>query len=847
MKKLLLLLIVMVGICLDSAKAETISINGTDYEAETLIQRELGAGVIYKRLRIAEYPLNVNMLFMDMTNPYARIETTQGSETITKTEALANASKRLTSPGHKVLGGANANFWCVSGQQPWSDLLIGTTYSANVRNGVVITETNMKSDQWNGGWKHTGIAAVDNENKVYVGHFAFHGTISNEKIGTQEIYQVNKVCRDNEIAMYNKYYGTDKKFQPVDYTEEGGRHYVLVENQATEVLLNIDPGQTQLCATDITATVQEVRKDAGRGTLGNYDIALIGKGSYKETLAQLQPGDRITLNYGWSTSTGGQGERPKIENAIAGNAMVLINGEYTSFNDSETYNSQIYSRTAYATDKTGKRLAIIVIDKVSDPVYGSSKGCNTKDMCDILKHFGFTEVVNMDAGGSAEMLVEGKIINKTTEGTPRAVANGWFMISTAPEDNNVARLEFDSYKLEAPVYSTFRPVILAYNKYGDIIDHDLQGVQLSCDPSIGTCDGDEFTAAGESATGLLTATYNGISVSKEMNVMHAELSLRIKPILIDATRKYPIEVTASIENKLYTYDPADIEWTVEDPSIASVDANGCLTGLKNGTTKLTGRIGDFSDQTEITVEIAPAPQIPVSDWSSWTATGSAGISGATITKDGSINFNYASPRSPNVKIAGKHICYSLPDKIFLTFTPSVEISKILPNVTAKNETNSCANEIAPESGVYAAGKSHTVEISLGCDLKDLITFPLTINSLTFYINKNSNWKGEQTIVINDLHAEYANYAGVENIAIGDGNGKAAIRINPSPVASGSSMTISSDYAIYMAEIFNISGAKIAAVPASSTVVTLPAPANSGIYIIRISTAAGVKVAKLLVE
>lgn len=848
MKKLLLSFAVLAGICCNEAAAEKITINGTEYEAETKIQKEIGAGVIHKRIRINDYPLNVNLLFMDMTNPYARVETTQASETLTKTEALVNASKRLSSPGHKVLGGANANFWCVAGQAPYSGIMTGITYNGNMRNGEIITETNMYSDQWDGGWKHTGIAAVDNENNIYVGHYAFHATIQSESIGTQEIIQVNKICRDNEIAMYNKYYGSSKAFQPVDYSNDGTPKFTVVENVSTEVLLDYEPGQNLLCATDITATVKEVRTDAGTGTLGSHDFALVAKGGTKETLARLKPGDKVVLNYKWGTKKNGAGVNPKIENLIGGNAMVLIGGEYTTFNDTEGYNSQIYSRTAYATDPTGKKLAIIVIDKSTDPIYGLSKGCNTKDMCDILKHYGYTEVVNMDAGGSAEMLVEGAIVNKTTEGTPRAVANGWLMISTAPEDNTITRLEFDSYNLEVPVYSTFRPTILAYNKYGDIVNQDLQGFELSCDASLGTCNGEEFTAGGNEIKANLTATYNGISVSKEVSVRQAELSIRIKPILIDAARKYPIEVTATIEGKLFTYNPANLEWTVGDSEIAAVDADGCLTGLKNGTTTLTGKIGDFTDQTDVTVEIAPAAQMPVSTWESWTANKMTGITNTSISPDGNIAFTYGSPRSPKIGVTSSYTFYSLPDRIMMTFTPSVDISKIVTTITSRDDRSGICDDILPEGTVFAAGESHTIEFPLTCDLKDLISYPLNISSINFYIKSNSAYKGEQSIRINDLHAEYANFnSGVENISAGDGSGNIAVRINPSPVCKGGEMAVSCDHTISKVEIYSISGALDSSASTSSTVVTLPAPGTAGLYIVRVTTAGGIKVAKLLVE
>lgn len=844
MRKLLLSLSLVSGLFAGTAFGETINLQGTDYEVETLLQRELGAGVIYKRLRVPEYPLNVNLLIMDMKNPYARIETTQGSETLGKTESLAKASDRQTTPGHKVLGGTNGNFWCVANQNPWSSLLIGATFNANLRNGVPITETNMYSDQWDHGWWHTGIIGIDTDNKAYVGHFAFYATVTNDKIGSPEIIQINKVCRINEIALYNKFYGTDKKFQPVDQVNN---IFQPVDGQSTEVLCTIDPGQTEICGENIIATVTEVRKDAGRGTLGNNDFALVAYGGQKENLAKLEAGDKITLRYCWSTEVKGAGTAPRFENIIGGNAMVMIGGELTTANDTETYNSQVYSRTGYGTNATGDKVVAIVIDKSSDPVYGNSVGCNTKIMCDILKYYGCTEAVNMDAGGSAQMVIEGSIINRTTEGNPRSVANGMLMYSTAPEDNTVARLEFDSYRLEAPIYSTFEPVILAYNRYGDIIDHNFRDFTLSCEEKLGKCDGTSFTAAGEAYTGLLTATYNGISVSKEMTVIQAQPAIRIKPLLIDATRKYTIEVTATVNNKLYTYNAADLDWTIEDPSVVSIE-NGVLTGIKNGTTRITGSIGDFSDNTEVIVEIAPAPTIPLTDFSGWKATGTSGITKPSISADGLIGFTYGSPRSPYIKLAGEHTFYSLPDRLVLSFTPSVDVEKILPTINLKDGTTNLGKTILPEGkSSFEAGVLHTVEIGVDADLTDLANFPIKIKGFTIYPTKNSAWKGDQTIRINDLYAEYKNFSGVESVTVGGTEGNVSVSVSPTAVNAGATINISSDTEISGISIFNISGSEVYAAKANSTLATVTAPQNNGVYLVRVTTAAGTKVVKISVR
>ena len=846
MKKTLLSL-AMLAMAPVAIHAETITINETDYQVDVLIDRDLGPGVNWTRLRLPEYPLNVNILTMDLNNPYNRIETTQAYETLYKTEKLANAYTRQMSEEKRPLAGANGNFWCVSTQEPYSDLLIGATYNANLRNGKIITETNGHSDKWDGGPSRTGVIAVDTSKKLWIESLYYSGTASSDKTGALTIQQVNKVVRDGEICLYNSYYGKTKTFMPIEQYkgDDGKKHWNVLSGVATEVYLNVDEGQQWMAGEPMVCTVQKVKTDAGNGTLGDYDLCLVGCGTNKDALASLVAGDKVTINYGWSTA---DGVTPVIEQAIGGNAMVLLNGEMTGRNDDESYNTQIYSRTAYGSSADGKKLYIVVIDKSTDPVYGKSAGCNTRVMCQIMQHYGCANLCNVDAGGSAQMMVAGKVINRTTESSPRAVANGWMLYSIAPKDDLIARLEFDEVTLMAPVYSTYTPKILGYNQYGDLIDEDVQGFTLSCAPEMGTTEGSSFSAGGTAMTGELTATLNGVSVTKSITIESAQLSLRVKPLLIDAVREYPIEVTATIGDNIYTYDPSRIAWTIDDTSVASIDADGILRGHKEGTATYTGAIGDFSDMTTVTVEIADAAKMYPTDYAGWASKGSSGITKVTMSDDGTIGFTYGSPRSNAYAQISKEIrYYSIPDKLWLSFTPSVNISSV--SVDFRSPQNARANkiDILPSSGEnFAAGETHTIELpisSLG-DPSDLALYPLSVHYIQFNIELNSANKGEQSIKVSEISAEYNNYSGVEEVLSETGTN---VIVYPNPVTDGV-FTVASDNDIFRVNVYTMSGVNVVRQECGGVSETVIATSLSeGIYVVSIETERGTEYAKLVVK
>lgn len=846
--KILLAALGIAAFAVQPALATDVELGGVTYDAQVMSKREIGPGILHTRYRINSYPLNINVLTVDLNNPYNRIETTVANESAKGTESLVSAAKRQSSPGHRALAAANANFWVVP-SQPEEKTYTGTTRNASVRNGVIVTESNQHRDQWDGGTMRTGVVAMSYDKTAYIDYCTSSIQVTADKIGSLEVHQCNKGVHNDELCMYNSYYGSKREFMPIKVV--GGKYDFDEAGDATEVILDLEPGQTWDSGRDIKLTVAEVRTNAGKGTLGDHDLALVGRGANRDKIAALAVGDKVTLKYTWTYNPGSANEvTPLVEQAVGGNALVMRNGELTPHNSNETYNSQVYSRTGYGTSADGKTLYIVVIDKSTDPVYGASKGCNTAVMCEFARSLGCSNMANFDAGGSAEMMVNGKIENKTTEGSPRAVANGWMIYSIAPEDtpeaSKVARLVFDELEMKAPIYGSFTPKVIAYNTYGAVIDYNFTDFTLSCDPSLGSCEGSVFTAGAKPASGKITASYGDVTVEGDIEVLQAQIALRVKPILIDGYRQYPMEVEAVIASNTYSYNPATIQWTVDDTTVAEIDGNGVLHGKKEGTTTIHGTIGDFNDQTEVTVEIAPAPEIAIGQWDTWTVKGSSGITLTKLDAEGKLTFTYGSARDPYVSVSNKTQFYSIPDGIFIEFTPSVEIRQLSFDMRAPFHAKTNVLTIKPaDDGVFEAGKTHKLElpISMLGDPADISLYPISLNYLRFYMTASSNYKGSQEIRLGNLSAVYS-HTGIEDLVA---PANADIAIVPNPVeANGSFAVIAHD--IVRADIFSLNGTLVKSVDgAKAEAMQIAAPSTPGTYLLRVLSDSGTTASILIVK
>ena len=752
MKKITFLLF-FVLMCLFSGNAQ-VELNGKKCTVDTIMRRQIGPGVMHTVVRVPEYPLNAYVLEMDMNNAYNRVETTQANNTLGKQEYLVNAYKRHKGYGKKPLAACNASFWVVSGTgKPYTDFMMGVPFGGVVVNDTLYTNTNDKNiDGWNGGGGYTGSAIIDTNKKVHVGRHMWYGGVKSSKFSAeQSIIQVNKRCDTGQLALFNHAVGRTHTFYAVDNC-----HYIY---------LNLKDGEKWAIAKDMKFEVAAVTLNGNSKTLGNYDACLVADGAYKTEMEKLAVGDEVTINNYWYTADG-DGTPIAVENMVEGNAYVMLNGELTKRNTNETYNSQIYSRTAYGCNADGTKLYMIVIDKSDHPEYGSSAGCSTTVMCNLLKYMvpEVWNVANFDAGGSAQMLVGNQIVNKTTEASPRAVANGWMMFSTAPaEDSDViTSLSFEHPHMKSPICYAYSPKVLGYNKYGELISEDVD-VTYTCSANVGkvSANGKTIEVGANAGYGTITAHYNGMEITAPIEMFNTEFAIRVKPlILIDAKREYPIEISTVIGLNTLDYDPAQFSWEIEDESVATIE-NGVLKGLKEGTTKIKATLGKYTDETTVKVEISPAAKIE-QPWTDWTVTSANLSADAVLTADGKIAFSYSGKRKATITLEKEIMIYSLPDSLVLEVTNTTALNDMTVGISTSMLPSN--NEVVLGASGIEAGTHRWDLMDVVGGAADIANYPVNINKLLYNISSKSGYVSGENSLFTKLYAVYSSYAsGVEAV------------------------------------------------------------------------------------
>ena len=722
-----------------------IVIDGKSYKADTLVHKQVGPGVVHSVIRLPEIPINAYLLETDLTNKYVKAEAMVGNDTLGSVELLSNNARRMRERGLKPIGGANGNFWCwpASGELDKS-YMFQSPYGGCVRNNVTFVNTNEIINIWQ--WHDwAGVAGVDENGRAHIGNLCWAGTVKSSKFNDQVITCVNRRSLPDQIVLWNEGFGRNREFEN-NWADQNNRG----TNNSDNYYLTFKEGFSWRTNADICFTVSKIVKGADRQTLGQYDACITATGNTKATLDALAEGDEIIVNNGWYNRI--TNEKPNISQLIEGNGMVMMNGQLTGRNTDDSYDAQVYSRNCIGTNADGTKLYQLVIDKATHPQWGTSAGSTTATMCQILKNLcpDVTDVSNLDAGGSAQMMIDCKIVNKTTENTPRAVNNGMFVLSVAPDDNEIASIAFEDHRIELPVYSTYTPVILAYNKYGELIDQNLQGVTITMPAELGTADGDCITASGNVTAGVITASFNGIETTVIQKNLPADIKISIRPTITIDNRTANIPVTAIVNNEEFQYDPTHLNWSVDDESIASVK-DGQLTGLKTGKTTLKCTVGDFTDEVAVDVQISENDyyNVPFTGW----ATKGSGAKNIALSEDGILSYNFSSARTPYVQMTKEETLFSLPDTIGIVFNSTQPISSVRLDV--KHPGGKSAQTIKPEEGeTFAAGTDHRLKVDFDKfgGTANITSYPVTISCV--YFSLGSAASGSHSINIKSLYAHY---------------------------------------------------------------------------------------------
>jgi hypothetical protein len=519
---------------------------------DTLSSRPIGPGMTHTYIVEPTTPWNINVVEVDLTNPYVRMQSMKAFDRVGARETVGSMVERHDREGHRVVAAINGDFyttsWPVAMQVVDGEMVVGAVRN---RPGV----------------------SFSSDNRVRVEVPLFTGTITTSN-GDLSIDGVNRARGTEEVVFYNRFRGSTTG------TTSDGREVIV--SAVDEWIVN-----------EPVRVVVESIATAGNNSIPSGGAILSGQGSAGDALfAAVSTGDTLEVYL--------EG-RPAAENItqmISGGPFIVKEGQVDVGPRGDGVDR--HPRTAAGINADSTRFYMVTVDGRQS----ASAGMTLAELADFMVRIGIDRAMNLDGGGSTTLIIHGEVENLLL-GDQRAVANGLAVVSAAPF-GEIAAVRARQQSLRIFQGHEFRFAVDGVDEYNHPVDFDPDQVEFSVDDHLGTVAQDgTFTAGSERGEGHLYITYGEFIDTVNVVVTDiAELEIRPSGILIDTTRTFAFSFRAYDDDGRRQYPAAgEVTWSVVDEDMGTVDETGRFRGLQAGVTGVVAHYKSVTDTARVEIEI----------------------------------------------------------------------------------------------------------------------------------------------------------------------------------------------------------------------------------------------------
>ena len=798
-----------------SSFATTWQIRDTEYTVDTLQHVKIGPGTTATQLQLkGAKKLQVFYTTTDLNDSKVDVRTVKANNTYASCATVPTMAQAATNAsGETYFAGVNADF-----------------FGNSAPIGYAVVDGDVYRSPMSAGWASFGFGS---DRKPVIGASVSISATATINGTVATINGINVTRGENDLILYS----------PQNGSNTGTNEY------GTEVLVEpIDGKMGILGRTTKMKVVGSPVSNKGKMEIPANGYVLSGHGTSATLLNGLTEGREIEIK-GWANYDGV--DMMNVTQMAGGQPVILKDGVVL---DTEGYLDHLVAnnpRTAVGYNDKNE-LVMLVVDGRS----ATSDGCVSKELADIMKNVGCSDALNFDGGGSSTMYCGPKlgIINNPSDGSPRAVTNGLFLVATGDETNNeIASIEFkdaDSQRtVNLPQYGIYTPEFYGFNSDEILINPQLEGVTLSLEGDNAaygevTNDGKSLYITAAEGNFVLTANYNGIKKSVPVAIKPGEISFRQAKVLVSNRKGYQVEAISTNLAGSMPLDNRAFTWTTNDDAIATVDSQGYIKGVENGTTTVSGEVDSKTYSLEVTVENPEGDVMPIyrefgtaEDWE----TRQVGGTDLTVSQLGDgFKLNYVgngSSRGAYISIDRRVDVWSLPEGFRISVNPGeAPVKKV--SVTAMNALGELASAWAFTETELPANQVSTFSLSLKdvWDLSDVAIYPVTITTLRFDLGTSTKGTSYE-IQVPDYTAVYTDPSGVESVESGK-----TVKLYPNPVVAGTPVQLGT---IADVEVYNLNGALVSSQNATETIAT--ESLSAGVYVVKVKAEGSVKTAKLIVR
>lgn len=732
-----------------TSAANTLVVKGVTYNVDTMFHAQVGPGTTQTSLSLsgATYPLVVHYLTIDKTQPGVEIRAVCATNKVAGVARTSVMAESNTRPGLDYFCGVNADFFTTSGSATNGSSKVGTPTTSCIVDGEIY-KSSTSNYQF----------SVDRDGVARVCRFNYYtGTATiGEKVTLFK--GINVMSPNNGITIYTpRFWGTanqndyaDNCWQVTAKLAPGSDPFVAGKKFSLEV--TSDPTADGDLAIPSNGYVIHGR---GTSTTGCNTGA-------KTFVGALKKGDIVEFDNIILTP---DGERIYPVTTVSGNPKNVGGGETLDTESERTDAKDRHPRTCIGTSADGNKVIMMVIEgRVS-----RSSGVSTSMLADVMRYAGAAEAVNLDGGGSSTLYTHALgVRNICSDGSERAVGNAVFAVLNAPEDNEIASISFADWRKSVPRFGIYRPVIYAYNKYGKMISANATGYTLECEKGIIADNGSTIITSDEGYYAL-KATLGNCTASIPLTVTPAGAVTPVyTDILLNHRRPWHTQLTATVDGEEMEVSAQAFDWSSADAAVATVDIDGTVRGVANGSTTVTGTADGVSCTFNVNVQVPEGSIVPVSKSPEipWTVASKTAMKSVEIRDAGNgafdVVFTQSSTRGPRIGLSLGEKLHSHPDALAVDInTGETPVTKLTFSLKAANGAREVDVDVDLNN---EKEKQVIVPISDFFDTEDVGVYPIQFSRLSF--TPAGVTAKEYSVRFNSVNARYNDVPdGVSNIIV----------------------------------------------------------------------------------
>ncbi|MCX7718562.1 MAG: phosphodiester glycosidase family protein [Candidatus Sumerlaeaceae bacterium] len=520
-------------------------------------ERKVGPGVTHIREHYAEGPMAVNILKVELTHPYVRVETEQSRDRMFAGETVAAMAARESAPGAVVVGAVNGDFWS---NEPRPFRMIGLSVS----DGMIYSMPHFRT-----------VFAMVRDAAPYIGPVTM--SVSVEADGNiVAVTGINDPVSTRGVQLYTpRYQGA--------YPKASARRLTL-RLDAPEFLPN------QPVSATVVGEAPVADSPPASGTL----LLCIHRDA-AESAKVLKRGARVVVKAVVPEVNG------VIEYCLGGGPRLVregrVSNEWEAEKMGKSFSETRHPRTAVGVSKDGRTVYLVTIDGRQPLI---SVGVSLDELADYMAGLGCHHAVNLDGGGSTTMIVRGRTVNSPSDrGGLRPVTNGILVLNTAPPGPlHTIEIVPEGRPVRVPLGAAVDFVAVGYDENYSEVGFAGHTLSWSTTGSPGTIRGQgeraRFVAARQPSAGVVRLQTNrGPAAEVPIESVRLDsLTVEPNPVVLSSGESEVLTIRAETATGPLELVPAMVSVKVSD-SIVSASVR-TVEGRRKGRTWLTVSAGDFS-------------------------------------------------------------------------------------------------------------------------------------------------------------------------------------------------------------------------------------------------------------